>query len=183
LIAFFIHMVGLVNLVGGFILSSQAGMFYRRASTWDAARSFLTMLQVAPGMLISGAVLLLVSGGYMAATRWGMNAPWVAMGMAAALLAIAVALFVLAPGMKRLRKVTEGRDGPILPQDRPALVTSNIWSWGAVTNGVAISIAWNMVMKPGWTVAIALPVIFGALGWFISFLIARAARRKAAATS
>jgi hypothetical protein len=178
LIAFFIHMLGVVNLVGGFILSTQAGTFYRRATTWEAARSFLTMLQIAPGMLIAGAILLLLSGSYMASTRWGMNAPWVTVGMAAALLALAVAIFVLVPGMRRLRKLTEGKEGPILPQDRPALVTSNIWSWGAVTNGVTLSVAWNMVMKPGWPVSIALPIVLGFVGWLVSFLLARAARRK-----
>jgi len=179
LIAFFIHMVGLVNLVGGFILSSQAGVHYRRATTWDSARSFLTMLQIAPGMLIAGGTLLLVSGGYMAATRWGMQTPWVVAGVVAVLMALAVALFVLAPGMRRLRKITEGKDGPILPQDRPALVTSNIWAWGAVTNGVVLAIAWNMVMKPSWAISIALPVVLGFVGWLVSFLMASAAKRRA----
>ena len=42
LIAFFVHMVGVVNLFGGFILLNQAGVQYRRAATWEAARSFLS---------------------------------------------------------------------------------------------------------------------------------------------
>jgi hypothetical protein len=179
LIAFFIHMVGVVNLVGGFILFNQAGVLYRRAATWEAARSFLTMLQFAPGMLIAGAILLLVSGAYMGASRWGLGAPWVTAGVATALLALAIAIFVLGPEMRRLRKITEGKDGPIFPQDRRALVASGMWPWGAVTNGVALAIAWNMVMKPGWALAIALPIVLGAVGWLVSFLLARAARKRA----
>src|SRR5262245_49914491 len=161
-------MVGIVNLFGGFILFNQAGVMYRRAATWDAARSFLTMLQIAPGMMIAGAVILLASGAYMGATRWGMGAPWVTVGMAAALTALAIAIFVLAPGMRRLRQVTEGKEGAIAPQDRPALVASNIWAWGSVTNGITLSVAWNMVMKPGWALAIGLAIALGAVGGLVS---------------
>src|SRR5436190_10058573 len=101
LIAFFVHMVGVVNLFGGFILLNQAGVQYRRAATWEAARSFLTMLQFAPGMLIGGALILLASGAYMASTRWSMGAPWVTVGMLSSLLAFALAIFVLGPGLGR----------------------------------------------------------------------------------
>jgi len=178
LIAFFVHLVGIVNLFGGFILLNQAGVLYRRAATWEATRSFLTMLQFAPGMLIGGAIILLISGAYMAATRWGMGAPWVTAGVMAAVLALGIGIFVLGPEIRRLRKIADGKEGAIAPSDRPALVTSNIWPWGSVTNGVTLSIAWLMVMKPGWAMSLALPFVLGAVGWTVSFLLARAARRR-----
>jgi len=183
LIAFFVHMIGIVNLVGGFILFSQAGVQYRRAKSWEAARSFLTMLQLTPGMVISGAILLLLSGAYMAGTRWGMNPPWVTVGMAATLLALATAAFVLLPGLRKLRSVCEGKDGAIAPGDKPATVVSPVWAWGAVVNGLTLGVAWLMVMKPGWIYSITLPVVLGAVGWAVSFLLARAARKAPSPTS
>ena len=183
LIAFFVHMLGIVNLVGGFILFNQAGVQYRRARSWEAARSFLTMLQLAPGMLIAGAILLLISGAYMAGTRWGMNAPWVTVGMAAAFLALAIAAFVLLPGLRKLRGVCEGKDGAIAPRDKPATVESPVWACGAVVNGLSLGVAWLMVMKPGWVYSIVLPLALGVVGWTVSFMLARAARKKPAPTS
>jgi len=183
LIAFFVHMVGLVNLVGGFILFNQASVQYRRATSWEAARSFLTIVQAAPAMLISGVILLLISGGYMAGVRWGMNTPWVTVGMAAALLALAVSVFVLLPGLRKLRTLCTGKDGAIAPRDKPAAVASPVWACGAVVNGITIGVAWLMVMKPGWVYSIVLPLALGAIGGLVSFMLARAARKKAAPTS
>lgn len=183
LIAFFVHMVGLVNLVGGFILFNQASVHYRRATTWEAARSFLTMVQAAPAMLIVGTILLLLSGAYMAGTRWGMNAPWVTVGMAVTLLALAISIFVLLPGLRKLRAVCMGKDGVIAPRDKPATVVSPVWAFGAVVNGLTIGVAWLMVVKPGWIYSIVLPLALGAIGGFVSFMLARAARKKAAPTS
>jgi hypothetical protein len=141
------------------------------------------MLQFAPGMLIVGAVLLLISGAYMAGTRWGMHAPWVMVGMAAALLALAISVFVILPGLRRLRRVCEGNSGSIRPQDKPSVVASPIWAWSAVTNGIALSIAWLMVMKPGWVYSIALPIVLGTIGWTVSWMLARAGRKRQSITS
>ena len=178
--AFFIHMIGVVNVIGGFILCNQGGVLYRRATTWEAARSFLTMIGFVPGMVIAGAILLLVSGSYMAGARWGMGAPWVTVGMVTTLLALVIAIFVVNPALRRFRRLTEGKDGPIPGADRRALAESSVWASIGVTNGMALAAAWLMVMKPGWAYSIALTVILGAAAWTVSFLLARAARRRAA---
>src|SRR5215208_5675718 len=96
-IAMFVHVLGIIALFGGFAMQHRAGARLRQAARHDEARPWAELLVATRTMVPSGAVMLLASGGYLAATRFPGMPPWLAVAAVVVLCIGVAALAVVSP--------------------------------------------------------------------------------------
>ncbi len=124
------------------------------------------------------AVLVLLSGIYMALTRYSFRAGWVA---------VSLVLFIIAGGIARgvldkhlaavLAAAEEAPPGPVPPELRAMATDPRISNFESLMFGFDIAIVFNMTNKPGWAGAL----IATAVGVLIAVgIMARNARSRAA---
>ena len=176
MVVFFVHMLGLIALFGALVLFQHVGARLRRAQSWQDANLLLSILSTVPPMSTGGSVLLLVSGIAMAAKRWGMQAPWVSVGMGWVIILVLLGAIVVRPMFEKVVRMAHERTGPMSDQDRAAINSSPLWALTFAMNAAALALVWIMSTKPGWPMSIALPLVLAAIGWFVGASISRRAK-------
>lgn len=164
-IALFIHMMGLIAMFAGFALQQRLGAKVRATFGRDEARHWAGMLDATRPMTPSGAVMMFVSGGYMA---WGMRGsppPWVVAGIGSVAF-IGLAMFLMVgPRFAALHRA--------IASD-PAVAAAAIrdgatWAAFCAANGAGLGTIWIMSVKAGLLEslgAVLVPAIIGAVVGF-----------------
>ncbi|HET9984551.1 MAG TPA: hypothetical protein VFQ38_13225 [Longimicrobiales bacterium] len=168
-IALFLHIVGALGLFAGISLEQAGLRGLRRASTTAALREWLTVLSARGRIEGPAGVVLLATGGYMAATGWGRQ-PWIALALLGLVLIALLGALATGRTVRALRSALPNDDLPVrfaLRQriDSPVLRTS-----AALRAALALGIVFNMAVKPdarGAALALAAALLLGALAPWI----------------
>jgi hypothetical protein len=171
-VALFIHLLGVIALFGAFVLLQRAGPRLRGAQTVEQARTWVELARTTTPMIVSGAVMLLVTGMFMIGTTWGTLTPWAAVALAG--LAMMATLHVLVNRHHFAlvsAAVTAAPAGPP-PASLARLISAPApWAILFANNGMALASLWLMATKPDWLGAIvpmlALALVGGAVGYAV----------------
>lgn len=162
----FVHILGVIALFGGLSLQQRAGSQLRRAETLAGARRWAEVMEMSRPMVPAGAVMLLVTGGYLGHVLAGGEViAWIAAAAADTLLIGVAAVAVLGPDLRAIQAAVAEGEGT-LPEAALARIRS-ARTWGALgaVNGAALGTLWLMVMEPGMVetvLAATLPALAGA---------------------
>ena len=161
----FLHIVGALGIFASLAIEQAALLNLRRATTTMQAREWLSLLRAVQRFMGPSALLLLLTGIYMMATRWSRQA-WAGLGLVGMIVIALIGAVVTGRRMKTIgQAVFTGDGGALLPSalrerlDAPALRLS---AW--VRLGLALGIVFNMSVKPGPLGAVAALVVAATLG-------------------
>jgi hypothetical protein len=173
-VSLFFHFVGLISLFGAAIMMHQVGARVRRASTVEEVRLWLGFGRTIQPMFPIGSILLLLSGGHMAGSRWGMDQPWIVVGLTTVLLLIPVGPLIQRPRfMAMARAAMTSPPGPVSRELARLLTDPAPWSLQSLNAGAATGLLWIMTLKPGWAGSVAAVVLLAAAGGAIGHALAR----------
>src|SRR3954471_13631651 len=108
-----VHFMGLVSLVGAFMIYPRVGEKLRAATTLHDARDWLGFVNITLGMFHGGAGLILISGLIMTGMRW--RAPYAFTTIGLVVLPVLWILFatVCVPHLRAMRAAIGSGDGPV----------------------------------------------------------------------
>jgi hypothetical protein len=177
----FLHIVGALGIFAGLAIEQAALFNLRRAGTNTQAREWLSLLRVLQRFLGPSALVLLVTGVYMMATRWS-HQTWAGLGIAGMTLIALLGALVTGRRMKPIGQAVFTIDGPLSPalRDRLADPVLRLSAW--VRLGLALGLVFNMSVKPGTVGAVAALIVAAALGALVAQVgggMSRAAQRPA----
>jgi len=113
-IALFLHIVGVLGMFSALGLEWTGLWQIRSALVPEQVRAWLGILKSVQRVGFASMLTILISGAYMMATVWG-GAPWIAVSLAALVLAVAVALALTGPRMKAIGRALVTERGPLSP--------------------------------------------------------------------
>jgi Predicted integral membrane protein (DUF2269) len=102
-LALYAHFLGLIGLFVGYGLEWTASSLLRRSAAADEARSHLRIYRLSLPISGPALLLLILSGGYLAALTGSMKLGWMSASLLAIVLAVLVGFALLMPRMKRIR--------------------------------------------------------------------------------
>jgi hypothetical protein len=171
-IALFIHMMGLIAMFAGFALQQRLGAKLRATMGQDEARHWARMLDATRPMTPSGAVMMFVSGGYMA---WGMRAtlpPWVSVGIGSVAF-IGLTMFLLVgPRFAAIHRAI-GSDPAAAAA---ALRDGATWASFCAANGAGLGTIWIMSVKAGLLESLIAVLVPATMGAVVGLRLARRVR-------
>lgn len=163
-IALTIHILGLIALFGAFVIQHRVMARLRGAASLGEARPWAELLATTAPMIPSGALMLLLTGGYLGRDMWALAPAWLFAALAAVLCIGGAGFFLIGP-FRRLRRMTRESDGAF-PLGTFNATSRAGWILHAAANGAALGTIWLMTAKPGWAESIgvvAVPALIGAL--------------------
>jgi len=146
-IVVFLHIVGAMGLFAGIGLEQASLAAFRRVNTIGQARDWIGLLAGLRRLDGPSGLLILATGLYMMATRWGSQA-W--MGLAI-LAMIVIAFLSIAVTGRRARAIVKSlptADGPISAALRERLADPALRASAAVRTALALGVVFNMSVKP-----------------------------------
>jgi hypothetical protein len=155
-ILLFFHLLGVVLLFGGNILTIIAHARLTRATTLAAVRAATVNFSLIGPFMGAGALLVIVMGIAMVYVGgFGWSLPWINTAFVIAIiLAIVGPLISGKRGNALLEAVAKAGDGPI-PPDIEARIHDRLWNYAAfLTTCELIALLFIMTVKPGLTVCI-----------------------------
>ena len=163
-VAMSVHMLGLVALFGGFILQHRTLARLRAATGYADARLWAELLIASRPMIPGGALMLLLSGGYLSRPLWRDLPVWIHVATAAVLF-IGVVGLVVARQSGRIATALRSGEGPVMRADRAPLSSGPVWGLHAAANGAALGSIWLMSARPEaieGSLVVAVPALVGA---------------------
>ena len=162
-ISLFLHIVGALGIFAAIGLEWAGRSNLKRATETSQVREWIRLLAAPRSVGGPSALLVLVSGIYMSATRWGPQG-WTLVALAGM---VGVAAVGGAVGGRRVGAIARGlpgETGPVSPMlrqrlDDPAL-TLSLWTRTALLLGIVFL----MSVRPGWGGALAVMAIALLLG-------------------
>ncbi len=177
-IALFIHFLGLIAVFGGFVLVARAGSRLRAATDMEQVRMWLALLNTTGPMFGGGYGLLLLSGIYMAATRWRAAHPWLVVAMLSLLAVWIVSGVVVGRHVRAINAAAAATTGSISGELAFQIANPSLWRTAGALNGLALGVVFVMTVKPGWTGSIVVAVIAAGIGSVIGAVTTRRRRRQ-----
>jgi hypothetical protein len=162
-IAMMVHMLGLIAVFAGFAMQHRAGARLRNSRTYADARPWSDLLFVSRPMVPSGAIMLLLSGGYLATPLWQDPPAWLIVS-AIAVCVIAATALVVNPRITRIHANVMSHDGRLNASVENEIHNPRLWSPHAAGNGIALSILWLMIAKPQPLEAVIIPIVAALAG-------------------
>ena len=101
--ALFFHFLGLVGLFVGYGLEWTATSLLSRSTTSDQARSWLRVYKLSMPISGPGLLLLIISGGYLAAVTGGMKQGWISASLLAIVFALGIGFVFVLPRIRKIR--------------------------------------------------------------------------------
>jgi heme/copper-type cytochrome/quinol oxidase subunit 3 len=175
-IALFFHFVGMVGLFVGYGLEWAGSSLLRKAKTSDDARSALGLYRLSLPISGPGLLVLIISGGYLAALTGGMRQGWISGALLGIVFALGLGFVFILPRIRTIRAAIPQGSAP-LPQT--ALARTNdpmVVTLIRVRFMLALAIVALMTSKPQ-LLSTALFVLLG--GIVIGMLAAAGAWAKA----
>jgi hypothetical protein len=174
----FLHVIAAIGLVGGGLVQVLAGVRVRGASTGRELASWAGFARSAGLLIVTAAVLSLLTGGHLAGAVWGGDRggfanPFITLGI--------VGLLVLAPvgpmlGGARLRRLADAAleigDAPPPATLRADARAAGLWGPVHSLVGVGTGLVALMVYKPGWFAGTALLLGTFLAGWLAGVVLA-----------
>ena len=183
LVAFFVHMIGVIGVFGGQILLQHTGAKLRLANTWQEVRLWMGLVTSGPMMMTGGSVLLLLSGLYMTWNRWSFSTPWASIGI---LVVIAFPILGIAhskPRFEAIGREAAQSEGPLSAEGRAKIQSPDLWMLPMAMGFAVMGLVAMMVFKPGWLGSVLTMLAFGVVGAWIGRSSTLAAAKATAATA
>jgi hypothetical protein len=162
----FLHMIGVVGLLGAALMMHTMGTRVRRAQTVEEVRTWLGFGRSLTLFFPISSGILLLTGLHLAATGWDFRQPWILVALIGLL-----ALVPVGPVVQRPRFMAMGMAagkagaGRVTPDLRALILDPFPWRLVSATTGVGIGNLWIMTQKPGWIGALVPPLLFALIGW------------------
>lgn len=184
-LALFAHLVGVLSLFIGMGLQWVVIIGYRRAQSVSQMRLWSGLLRPVAMLGPVSAILILLAGGYMMFTTWGLNTPWIVVSIAAMLLMAALGMGIT---VRKLRAVSRaamahGESEAISPELRRRIYDPMLSISTYLASGIALGIVFLMTNKPGWLVSLVVVIVSMALGGITGAMMAKPRRNPAAVAS
>lgn len=181
-LALFAHVVGVLSLFIGMGLQWAVIIGFRRAQSVSQMRLWSGLLRPAAMLGPLSAVLILLAGGYMMFTTWGIGTPWIVVSIGAMLLMAALGMGIT---VRKLRVVQRAAmDGGVSDVISSELRRHNynpmLWISAHLASGTALGIVFLMTTKPGWLVSLLVMAVTLALGAVTGAATAKPRRLSAA---
>jgi hypothetical protein len=178
-IALFIHFIGLISVFGGFVIVARAGSRLRAATDMEQVRSWSALLNTTGPMFGAGYGLLLLSGIYMAATRWRAPHPWLVVAMLSLVAIWIVGGVIVGRHVRAINAAAEATRGSISGELALQIANPSLWRTVGALNGLAMGVVFIMTVKPGWLVSLSVVLIAAAIGVLGGAASTRRAQRHA----
>src|SRR5271165_2171751 len=101
--ALFMHFVGLVALFVGYGLEWTASSLLFRSNASGRARAWLNIYKLSMPISGPGLLVLIVSGGYLAAVTGGMKQGWISASLLGIVSALGIGFVFILPRIRRIR--------------------------------------------------------------------------------
>jgi len=153
-ISVFLHIVGALGIFASIGLEWAGLTNLRRATDTTQVREWMRLLAAPRTVGGPSALLVLVSGIYMSATRWGPHG-WILLALGGMVVIAALGGGVGARRAAAIARALPAEAGPVLPTlrerlDDPALTVS-LW----IRTALFFGIVFLMSIRPGWGGALA----------------------------
>lgn len=112
-IALFCHFVGMVGLFVGYGLEWSATSLLRRATTSDQARFALGLYRLSTPISGPGLLILILSGGYLAALTGGMRQGWISGALLGIVFALGIGFVLVLPRIRTIRAAIPEGSAPL----------------------------------------------------------------------
>jgi hypothetical protein len=170
-VSVFLHIVGALGLFAGIALEQASLLGLRRARTVAQAREWAGLLRARQRLEGPAALLVLATGVYMVATRWGHHA-WIGLGLLGMVLMAALGAGLTARRAGAIARAIEGEiagavplgGGPLPPALRRQLHDPLLRASASLRTALALGIVFDMTVKPGTGGALAALGVALALG-------------------
>ena len=159
----FLHIVGALGLFAGLGLEQAGLLNLRRASTNVQVREWVSLLGALRRIESPAALLIVTSGFYLVATRWGHHA-WIGLGLLGLVLMAVLGAVVTGRRVTRIRQALPAEDGPIEEALRQRLRDPALRTSAALRAALAVGIVFSMSVKPGTVGAFTAMGVAMALG-------------------
>lgn len=175
----FFHIMGAVILVSmGFIMPVMSGALHR-TPTVAGMREWVTAMQKYTRLGPPAAVIVLLSGLYMAFDAFSFSDGWIVVSLVLFVMAGGIAGGVLEPHLKKLLAAAEtAPDGPVPAELRTMASDPRAENFESLMLGFDLAIVFMMTNKPGWVGALVATAVGLAVA---GALIARRSRATATA--
>jgi len=161
-IALFVHFLGLVGLFVGYGLEWTASSLLRRSTTTSQVRSWLRIYRLSLPISGPGLLILILSGGYLAAATGGMKQGWISASLLGILLAMGIGFVLILPRMKVLRAALPEADAPLSDRGQVLVQDPMILTLVRIRAILALGIVYLMTTKP-LTLSTSLFILLGAI--------------------
>ena len=162
-IVVFLHIVGALGIFAAIGLEWAGLSNLRRANDTAQVREWFRLLAAPRTVGGPSALLLLVSGIYLSATRWGPQG-WILAGLGGMVFIAAVGGAVGGRRVAAIARALPAEGGPVPPMLRQRLddpvLTVSLWARTALLFGIVFL----MSVRPGWAGALAVMGIALLLG-------------------
>lgn len=166
-VTLFLHFAGMVALFVGYGLEWAASSLLRRATTGDEARAWLRIYRLSLPISGPGLLLLILSGGYLAALTGGMKQGWISATFLGIIFALAIGFMLILPRMRALRAALPEGAAPLSPTARTRVQDPVLVTLVRSRAFVALGIVYLMTLKPDTLVSslvvLLVSLIIGAL--------------------
>lgn len=181
----FLHVLAAIGLVGGGLVQVLAGARVRTAATGRELASWAGFVRGAGLLIVTSAVLSLLTGGHLAGAVWGgdrggFSNPFITLGMVGLLLLAPVGPMIGGARLRRLAEAAEALGDTPTPSAMAADAASPAL-WGPIHSlvGVGVGLVALMTYKPDWVPGVLLLLVTFALGWAAGVAVAGRASTRA----
>ena len=162
------HLLGALALFAGYGIEWTASALFRKASSTEQVRAWLSVFRVSPPLSGAGLAILILSGGYLASLSGAMKQGWIP----ATLLAIGVVLILgialIQPRMRAIRKSLPSLNEPVAAGLRPLLGDAILLTAVRVRVLVAAGIVYLMAAKMPFAPSLAVLTVALIVGLLVS---------------
>jgi hypothetical protein len=146
-IVLFLHIVGALGLFVALGLEWVSLAYVRRAATAEQAREWLGVRSWVMRLGPASLVVILLSGFYMMATRWG-GAGWILVALAALVVIAILGATLTGLPMGTIQNAAAAESGPLSPALRQRLNDPRLWISIQIRTAIALGIVFLMTVRP-----------------------------------
>lgn len=166
-ITLFLHFVGMAALFIGYGFEWTAFSLLRRATTSDQARAWLGIYKLSLPLSGPGLLILILTGGYMAAVTGGMKHGWISASLLGIVFALGIGFALVLPRVKVLRAAVPAGSVILTPEIQARLKDPLVTTLVRVRAILALGIVYLMTLKPELLTAsllvLLVAIVLGAL--------------------
>ncbi len=184
-LALFAHLVGVLSLFIGMGLQWTVILGFRRAQSISHMRLWSGLLRPVAILGPLSAALILLAGGYMMFTAWGIGTPWIVVSMGAMLLMAAVGMGITVRNLRVIQRtaIAHGKSEAVSPELRHRIYNPMLWISAHIASGIALGIVFLMATKPGWLASLLVMAVTMTMGAIIGATTAKPRRNPATVAS
>lgn len=165
----FLHVVGALGLFSSIALEQASLVNLRRASTRAQVRDWVATLRVLRRVDGPAGLVILATGIYFVATRWGHHA-WIGLALLGMVAMAALGAGVTGRRVNAIAKVLPAADGPIPTSLRQRLRDPVLRTSASLRAALGLGIVFNMSVKPATAGAFAAMGVALALGAVVALM-------------